>query len=264
MVRSYPTKNDLNEGVREQMAGLLNAQLAEREPPHMSAVFAEQELDKHGVFVEQRPEAIQTHLGQRVGRHAPEIEATDLPPYQLQVGERVRPPPQPVVGESGQLPDLRYCGVLPYQPGEDPSGVGIVLGVVVSRRLAEAFEEPATLGRREVDEMSVVDPGTMRVHGVDGLRVVDASVFPFVTNGNIYAPVMMVAEKAADLILGNTPLPPSDAPWYRYRDARNERAADWCKLDDLAATMRAAGGDMRELIVAVTMSHEFSHRLAQE
>ncbi len=56
------------------------------------------------------------------------------------------------------------------------------------------------------DDRSVVDPLTMRVHGVDGLRVVDASVFPYVTNGNIYAPVMMTAEKSADLILGNTPL----------------------------------------------------------
>ncbi len=39
---------------------------------------------------------------------------------------------------------------------------------------------------------------------------------PYVTNGNIYAPVMMLAEKAADLILGNTPLAPSDAQFYRH------------------------------------------------
>ena len=65
---------------------------------------------------------------------------------------------------------------------------------------------------------SVLDPLTMRVHGVDGLRVVDASSMPYVTNGNIYAPIMMLAEKAADLILGNTPLAPSTAPFYRYRD----------------------------------------------
>ena len=67
-----------------------------------------------------------------------------------------------------------------------------------------------------VDEMSVLDPLTMRVHGLDGLRVVDASVFPYVTNGNIYAPTMMVAEKAADLILGNTPLEPERTPFYRH------------------------------------------------
>ncbi len=56
------------------------------------------------------------------------------------------------------------------------------------------------------DEMAVVDPTTMRVHGLEGLRVVDASVMPVVSNGNIYAPTMMIAEKAADLILGNAPL----------------------------------------------------------
>jgi len=68
---------------------------------------------------------------------------------------------------------------------------------------------------------SVVDPSTMRVYGLDGLRVVDASVFPFVPNGNIYAPVMMVAEKAADLIKGDTPLAPIRAEFYRHA----ERAA---------------------------------------
>jgi choline dehydrogenase len=41
---------------------------------------------------------------------------------------------------------------------------------------------------------------------------------PYVTNGNIYAPVMMLAEKSADLILGNTPLPAAEVPYYRYLD----------------------------------------------
>jgi choline dehydrogenase len=67
---------------------------------------------------------------------------------------------------------------------------------------------------------SVVDPLTMSVHGVDGLRVVDASAMPYVTNGNIYAPVMMLAEKAADLIAGHTPPPPDHVPYYRHGSER--------------------------------------------
>ena len=74
-------------------------------------------------------------------------------------------------------------------------------------RDAETALHPSCTCRMGSDELSVVDPATMRCRGVDGLRVVDASVFPYVPNGNIYAPVMMVAERAADLILGNTPLP---------------------------------------------------------
>ncbi len=50
--------------------------------------------------------------------------------------------------------------------------------------------------------------------GPKGLRVVDASVLPIVTNGNLYAPTMMIAEKAADIILGVTPLPPDTAEVY--------------------------------------------------
>src|SRR5690606_41888884 len=57
------------------------------------------------------------------------------------------------------------------------------------------------------DKMAVVDD-QLRVHGIEGLRVVDASVMRYITNGNIYAPVLMIAEKAADLILGKTALPP--------------------------------------------------------
>ena len=85
-------------------------------------------------------------------------------------------------------------------------------------RDAETALHPSCTAKMGTDAMAVVDPATMRVHGLEGLRVVDASVFPYVTNANIYAPVMMVAEKAADLILGNTPLPPEPMPFYR-RDA---------------------------------------------
>ena len=59
----------------------------------------------------------------------------------------------------------------------------------------------------EADPMAVVDPFTMKVHGTEGLRVVDASVMPIVSNGNIYAPTMMIAEKAADIILGTNRSP---------------------------------------------------------
>ncbi|RWO63163.1 choline dehydrogenase [Mesorhizobium sp.] len=72
------------------------------------------------------------------------------------------------------------------------------------------------MGRKD-DPMSVVDP-QCRVIGVDGLRIADSSIFPRVTNGNLNAPSIMTGEKAADHILGRTPLAPSNQePWINPR-----------------------------------------------
>ena len=66
---------------------------------------------------------------------------------------------------------------------------------------------------RASDPMAVVDP-ECRVIGVEGLRVADSSIFPQVTNGNLNGPSIMTGEKAADHILGRTPLPASNLePW---------------------------------------------------
>jgi choline dehydrogenase len=102
-------------------------------------------------------------------------------------------------------------------PGPEVEGDTAVLDWVA--RDAETALHPSCTCRMGVDADSVIDPATMRVHGVDGLRVVDASVMPYVTNGNIYAPTMMIAEKAADLIRGDTPLPPSTAAFHRATPA---------------------------------------------
>ena len=93
-------------------------------------------------------------------------------------------------------------------------------------RDGETALHPSCTCRMGVDDLSVIDPLTMRVHGLEGLRVVDASVMPYVTNGNIYAPVMMLAEKAADLILGNTPLPPETVDFYRHRGLTGGASAE--------------------------------------
>ena len=108
----------------------------------------------------------------------------------------------------------------PYNAGELSPGPGVSTDEEVLdwvRRDAETALHPSCTCKMGTGQDAVVDPATMRVHGLAGLRVVDASVMPYVTNGNIYAPVMMTAEKAADLILGDTPLPPDPVPFYRYR-----------------------------------------------
>ncbi len=91
-------------------------------------------------------------------------------------------------------------------------------------REGESAYHPSCTCKMGYDDMSVVD-ADLKVHGIENLRVVDASVMPAITNGNIYAPVMMIGEKAADVILGNTPLEPSKADFYQHRGKAKRKTA---------------------------------------
>jgi len=89
----------------------------------------------------------------------------------------------------------------------------------VRERVESAYHPSCTCKMGSLaDPTAVVDPET-RVIGVEALRVVDSSIMPSITNGNLNAPTIMMAEKAADMIRGRDPLPASNAPYYV--------AADW-------------------------------------
>ncbi len=114
---------------------------------------------------------------------------------------------------------LGQPAMAPFNGGETSPGGAVstddeILDWV--RKDAETALHPSCTTRMGIDDLSVLDPLTLGVHGVNGLRVVDASAMPYVTNGNIYAPVMMLAEKAAGRIRGDTPLPPEPIPFYRH------------------------------------------------
>ena len=98
----------------------------------------------------------------------------------------------------------RYRAV-EVQPGLAEQGDAALAGYV--RRTAYTVHHPVGSCRMGTDAHAVVDPA-LRVHGVEGLRVVDASVFPRVVGGNTNAAVVMAAEKAADMILGVPALQP--------------------------------------------------------
>ncbi|KAG1711269.1 hypothetical protein DVH05_008521 [Phytophthora capsici] len=85
------------------------------------------------------------------------------------------------------------------------------------RQNAGTVYHPSCTARMGVDENTAVDAET-RVHGMEGLRIVDASIMPNIVSGNLNGPVIMMAEKAADIILGNPALPKSDAPVYQAKN----------------------------------------------
>ena len=110
---------------------------------------------------------------------------------------------------------MEEVGAREFSPGSDVQTDEEILEWV--RNDGETALHPSCttkMGTKD-DPMAVVDPETMQVWGIEGLYIADAGVFPSVPNGNIYAPVMMVGEKAADLIAGKSPLEPEYTSWYK-------------------------------------------------
>jgi choline dehydrogenase len=119
---------------------------------------------------------------------------------------------------------LNQPAMAPYNDGELSPGPSVETDEQILEwvgREAETALHPSCTAAMGTGERAVLDPASMRVHGLRGLRVVDASSMPYVTNGNIYAPVMMLAEKAADLVLGNTPLSAATVEFYRYQGGQH-------------------------------------------
>ncbi|MFC4625231.1 choline dehydrogenase [Daeguia caeni] len=110
--------------------------------------------------------------------------------------------------EQSALAEFRGERILPDVDLKDKAGLDRFI-----RQHAETGYHYAGTCRMGEGPNAVVD-GQLRVHGTRGLRVVDASVMPRPTNGNTNAPTIMIAEKAADMILRREPLAPSDAPVY--------------------------------------------------
>lgn len=110
----------------------------------------------------------------------------------------------------------------PYRGREIQPGTKCVsdeaIDAFVRERVDSAYHPSCTCKMGSpADPLAVVDPQT-RVIGVEGLRVVDSSIMPSITNGNLNAPTIMIGEKAADMILGRDPLPASNAPYHLAPD----------------------------------------------
>ncbi|HBP5568282.1 choline dehydrogenase [Pseudomonas paraeruginosa] len=109
----------------------------------------------------------------------------------------------------------------PYRGRELSPGVNVQSDAELDefiRNHAETAFHPSCSCKMGSDDMAVVD-GQGRVHGMEGLRVVDASIMPLIITGNLNATTIMMAEKIADRIRGRQPLPRSTAKYYVAGDA---------------------------------------------
>lgn len=109
------------------------------------------------------------------------------------------------------------------QPGEQIQSDEEIDAFV--RQTVESAYHPSCSCKMGVDDTAVVDPQT-RVHGIDGLRVVDSSIFPSIPNGNLNAPTMMLAERAADLIKGSVKAPEDAAVIMDSQWQHRQRSSD--------------------------------------
>jgi choline dehydrogenase len=112
-------------------------------------------------------------------------------------------------------PFAHYVG-REVRPGPEAVSDADILAYLRSTT-ATAFHPVGTC-RMGVGEDAVVDP-ELRVRGIDGLRVADASIMPTIIGGNTNAPAIMIGEKAADLVLGRPPLPSAAVRASQGRDA---------------------------------------------
>lgn len=113
----------------------------------------------------------------------------------------------------------------PFRGAELAPGPGVETDAEIDafiRAKSESAYHPSCTCRMGADELAVVDGGG-RVHGVEGLRVVDASIMPDVVSGNLNVPTIMLAEKLADSIRGRAPLRPETVPVWVHPEWQSKQ-----------------------------------------
>jgi len=183
-------------------------------------------FDGHGFQVHVGPNKPYSRGRVRIGGAAP----TDAPSIQFNYLTDTRDIEdwRRVVAITREI--IAQPAMAPYRGDEIQPGAGVVEDAEVDawvRASVESAYHPSGTCRMGAadDPQAVVDP-ELRVIGVEGLRVVDSSVFPAITNGNLNAPTIMVGEKASDHILGRQPLAPANLPVWIAPDWQSRQRAE--------------------------------------